>query len=217
MEISQQHGVTYSWDRDCRRKPPFTWTNWKFHRLRRKLLLMRYFVSFGMSAFILFFAGVQSSSSKLETHTAIRNRQSVQKLYGSPVSEVYRTPQNLTVTASFGSTGNLCRAHIKSGASAGITDKQLDAVLDELAPKDVRGAFKIDTFLNIICLKSSEPESSESSSKLSMELVVDPCAECSGVSDQYERVNITKHGNTNRYTSVQITFRRSECEGLETF
>jgi hypothetical protein len=122
-----------------------------------------------------------------------------------------------TITASFAPNGNLCRAHINSDADAKITDKHLNAVLDELAPKEVRGEFKMDTFLNITCIKLVKPENSTSNSSKAPapELEVDPCSECSGVSDDYERVKITKYGNTNRYSSVQITFKQPECEGLD--
>jgi hypothetical protein len=173
---------------------------------------MRCVVSFGMFV-ILFLAVVQSSSSKLETPVTTKNRDTVQKLYGRPVSEVYRTSQNLTIKASFASNGNLCRAHIASEVDSGITDTQLSAVLDELAPEDIRGKYKLGTFLNITCLKFQKPENSPSSS--SGELVVDPCSECSGVSEDYERVNITKYGNTNQYSSVHITFQRPECKALD--
>jgi hypothetical protein len=89
--------------------------------------------------------------------------------------------------------------------------------LDELAPTNVRGKHKLSTFLNITCLKLLRPENSSSNSndKPATELVVDPCSECSGLSDDYERGNITKFGNTNRYSSVQITFQRPECKGLD--
>jgi hypothetical protein len=170
-----------------------------------------------MSAFIVVLAGVQSSSSKLGTPATIQNRATVQRLYGSPVSEVYRASQNLTITASFASNGNLCRAHISSDAKTGITDTQLNAVLDKLAPEDVRGKHKFSTFLNVTCLKLLKPENSapNSSGNPATELAVDPCMECSGVSDDYERGNITKYGNTNQYSSVQITVQRPECKALD--
>ena len=170
-----------------------------------------------MFAFIVFMAGAQSSSSKLGTPANIQNRETVQRFYGRPVSEIYRTSQDLTITASFASNGNLCQAHIGSDAEGGITDTQLDTVLDELAPKDARGKFKLSTFLDVTCLKSVKPENStpDSGKKPEMELIVDPCMECSGVSDDYERVNITKYGNTNRYSSVQIAFRQPGCKGLD--
>jgi hypothetical protein len=175
---------------------------------------MRYIVSFSTSI-IVFLALVQSSSSTLETRALIQNRNTVQSLYGSPVREVYRTSHDLMVTASFASNGNLCRARIHSDGGGGITDTELNPVLDELVPKNVRGEFKIGTFLNITCLKVQEPErsASNSSRKPAPKVVVDPCAECSGVSEDYERVNITKYGNTNQYRSVHVTFQRPECEG----
>ena len=178
---------------------------------------MRHIISFGMSALVVFLAVVQSSSSKPETPARIQNRDTVAGLYGHPVSEVYQTPRNLTITASFASNGNLCRAHIASDAGGEITDTQLNGILDELAPKDVRGEYKIGTFLNGTCLKLVKPENSKShaSRKSAMELVVDPCAECSGVSEDYERVSITKYGNTNQYSSAWIIFHRPECKGLD--
>ena len=186
---------------------------WKFHVLQRKLLRMKRFVSFCMFTCVLILAVVQSSSSNSGTPGRIRTRNTIQKLYGSAISEVYRTPQHLTVTASFASGGNLCRAHIQSNVDTGITDAELDAVLNELAPDDVRGKHNMSTFLNVTCLKLRKPENSNSSAK--PELAVDPCAQCSGVSDDYERANITRYGNTNEYSSVQISFNQPECKGLD--
>ena len=178
---------------------------------------MRSVVFFCVSALMVFLARVQSSSSKAGTPTIVENRDTVQRLYGSPVSETYRTPQNLTVAASFASNGNLCRAHIGSDADAVITDKQLNAVLDELVPRDVRGKYKLGTFLDVTCLKLVKPEQSTSKSgeNARPEMIVDPCAECSGVSEDYDRVNITRYGNTNQYSSVHITFHRPECKELD--
>jgi hypothetical protein len=95
----------------------------------------------------------------------------------------------------------------------GITDEELDTVLNQLAPEDVRGKHKMSTFLDGTCLKLQKPESSTSRGK--PEVVVDPCAECSGVSDDYEKAKITKYGNTNEYGSVWISFKRPECKKLE--
>jgi hypothetical protein len=55
----------------------------------------------------------------------------------------------------------------------------------------------------------------DSSRRRATELAVDPCIECSGVSDDYGRAKITKYGNTNEYSSVHITFQRPECKELE--
>src|SRR5208337_5666397 len=73
---------------------------WKFHRSRRKLLRMRCFHLFGIFAFVALLVVVPSRSSQSGTDAAIQNRDTVQRLYGRPVSEVYRTPQGLNVTAS---------------------------------------------------------------------------------------------------------------------
>ena len=74
----------------------------------------------------------------------------------------------------------------------------------------------MSTFLNITCMKFVKPEKSFSdSSKLEPELEVDPCMQCSDVSDDYERATITKYGNTNRYSSAHITFKQPECEELD--
>jgi len=73
------------------------------------------------------------------------------------------------------------------------------------------------TFLDVTCLKSLKPEksTSHSSGSTAAQLVEDPCVVCSGVSEDYERVNITKYGNTNQYSSVHITFHRPECKELD--
>jgi hypothetical protein len=174
---------------------------------------MRRITLVGTSTLIVFLAATQLSSSKLGTNPTIQDRNIVQKLYGSPVSEIYRAPQELTITASFASSGSLCRARITSDDDAGITDTQLNTVLEELAPEKVRGEFKLGTFIDRTCLKAARPKNSSPDSKV--EVVVDPCHECSGVSDDYEHVNITKYGNTNQYSSVHIAFRLPECKELD--
>ena len=47
----------------------------------------------------------------------------------------------------------ICRADIQSSVDIGITDTQLNAVLDDLAPDSVRGKHKLSTSLNMTCLK----------------------------------------------------------------
>jgi len=178
---------------------------------------MRCFHLFGIFAFVALLVVVPSRSSQSGTDAAIQNRDTVQRLYGRPVSEVYRTPQGLNVTASFASTGHLCRAHIRSDDTSGITDAQLNAVLEALAPKSVRGKYKMGTFLNITCLKARKGENStlDSGGKPAVEATVDPCAECSGVSEDYEHTNITRYGNANEYSSVWVIFHMPECKELD--
>lgn len=189
----------------------------EIHFLCRKLLRMRRVHMFGIFASVAFLVVAPSSSSQSGTGATLQNRDGVQRLYGSPVSEVYQSPQGLSITASFASSGNLCRAHIRSDDASGITDEQLNAILDKLAPESVRGKHKISTFLDGTCLKLEKAENSTSDSggKPAMKVAVDPCAECSGVSDDYEQTKITKYGDTNEYSSVWISFHRPECEDLD--
>jgi len=174
---------------------------------------MKRLVSFSLFTSVLILAVVQSSSSNSGTPVRIQTRSTIRKLYGSAISEVFRVSHHLTVTASFASGGNLCRGNIQSNVDTGITDAELDAALNELAPDAVRGKHKMSTFLNVTCLKLQKPENSNSSGK--PEIVVDPCAQCSGVSDDYERANITRYGNANHYSSVQISVNQAECKDLD--
>jgi len=78
--------------------------------------------------------------------------------------------------------------------------------LEELAPEDVGGKQKLNTFLNMTCLKRLKPESSTSETigKPPINFVVNPCRECSGVSDEYERATIRMYGNKDEYSSARI-------------
>lgn len=168
-------------------------------------------LSVGLGSSIVLFAIVQSGSTAGTPR--IQNREALQKVYGNPVSEVYRISQNLTVTAEFATNGSLCYANIE-GTEGGITDSELNAVIDQVAPDAVRGEHKLSTFLNMTCLKRVKPENSKSElkEKQPVNLDVDPCAECSGVSDDYEHAQITKLGNTNEYSSVRIKFKTRDCK-----
>jgi hypothetical protein len=50
-----------------------------------------------------------------------------------------------------------------------------------------------------------------SNSKSGSEIIPDTCAECGGVSEDYERLTITKYGNSDAYSSVNINFNQLEC------
>jgi hypothetical protein len=62
-------------------------------------------------------------------------------------------------------------------------------------------------------MKLQKPANAGPNSK--PELTVDPCAQCSGVSEDYERANITKYGNMNDYSSVWVSLTSPECRGLD--
>src|SRR5713226_6033603 len=105
-----------------------------------------------------------------------QNSTDLRQHYGNAIGEVYRTSNHLLVTAYFDEHGNICREHIESeDRGRRMTDKEVNTVLDEIAPKNERGNYKIGTFLNIICL---------------------PDNDCAGVSENYERLTISKIGNT---------------------
>src|SRR5579871_2117767 len=99
---------------------------------------------------------------------AAQSRAVLIQRYGNPIGEVYRTSNHLTVTTYFDEHGNICREHIESeNRGRRMTDKEVNTVLDEIAPKEERGKYKMGTFLNVICL---------------------PDNDCAGVSEDYERL-----------------------------
>ena len=75
-----------------------------------------------------------------------------------------------------------------------MTDKEVNAVLDEIAPKNKRGDYKMGSFLHIYC---------------------PPDNDCAGVSEDYKRLIITKIGNTNEYRYVSILYHSVECKQLD--
>ena len=126
---------------------------------------------------------------------AAQNRADLRHHYGDAVGEVYCTSNHLTVTAYFDEHGNICREHIESeNRGQRMTDKEVNTVLDEIAPKSDRGNYKIGTFLDVICL---------------------PDNDCAGVSEDYERLAIMKIGSTNEYRYVSILYHSAECRQLE--
>jgi hypothetical protein len=132
----------------------------------------------------------------LSSLAVAQNRADLKQHYGDAVGEVYRTSNHLTVTAFFDEHGNICREHIESeNRGRRMTDKEVNTVLDEIAPKDERGKYKMGTFLNVICL---------------------PDNDCAGVSENYERLAITKIGSTNEYRYVSILYHSAECRRLDT-
>lgn len=124
-----------------------------------------------------------------------QNSTDLRQQYGNAIGEVYRTSNGLMVTAYFDDNGNICREHIESeNRGRRMTDKEVNTVLDEIAPKNERGNYKIGTFLNIICL---------------------PDNDCAGVSEDYERLIITKIGSTNEYRYISILYHSAECKQLD--
>jgi hypothetical protein len=78
-----------------------------------------------------------------------QNRADLKQRYGNAIGEVYRASNGLIVTAYFDERGNICRENIESeNRGRRMTDKEVNSVLDEIAPKDERGKYKMGAFLN---------------------------------------------------------------------
>src|SRR5689334_21013124 len=115
-------------------------------------------------------------ANPFQTVASAQDRAGLKRNYGDPVGEVYRTSNGLTVTAYFDSDGNICKEHIQSeNRGKRLTDEEANGVLEDIAPKSSRGAYKIGTFLNVICL---------------------PDNDSAGVSEDYQRLAIVKIGST---------------------
>lgn len=140
-------------------------------------------------------AVVAGAIGALSSLAAAQSRTDLKQHYGDAIGEVYRTSNHLTITAYFDEHGNICREHIESeNRGVRMTDKEVNTVLDKVAPMAERGKYKIGTFLDVICL---------------------PDNDCYGTSEDYERLGITKIGSTNEYRYVSIVYHSNECEKLE--
>jgi hypothetical protein len=128
-----------------------------------------------------------------------QNRDTLRDCYGDPVDARYHTLGNLIIAPSFTKKGILCKVDITAN-NGKLSDPEVSTILAGLAPKDARGKFIIDTFLSSICLEKNDAGK--------YEVFV-----CGGVSGAYDRITITKFGNTNEYTSVNLTYRhRNGCK-----
>ncbi len=135
----------------------------------------------------------------LATLALTQSRSTLQELYGSPVDDVYRTPKGLFIKPIFAPNDALCAAHI-SAEGRTIKEAELETVLEELAPKNRRGKYIIGRFLDYTCLETNAGGQ------------ITGDHECGGVSEDYERVTITKWGNTNHYNSADVAYYRRGCK-----
>jgi hypothetical protein len=138
---------------------------------------------------------VASAVLALPLLVSAQSRTDLRQRYGNAIGEVYRTSNRLIVIAYFDEHGNICREHIESeNRGRRMTDKEVNTVLDAIVPTNERGNYKMGTFLNIICL---------------------PDNDCAGVSEDYERLAITKIGSTNEYRYISILYHSAECRQLD--
>ncbi len=120
---------------------------------------------------ILLFVLVVSISLQAQT------KEDLQKKYGQPVSESYLIRPEVIVTVTYDKTGKIQEMVIAPRPAPEIIKSKpdtikydlLDAVIDELVPKETRGKYKMGTFLNITCF---------------------PANDCWGTSKSYEKLTI---------------------------
>jgi len=96
--------------------------------------------------------------------------------YGEPVSETFIVRPGITVTATFGTNGRITEFLISPQNTAVIKSRgnslsidSVNAIIDELVPRAIRGKYLIGEFLNMVCLPEND---------------------CYGTSESYERVSI---------------------------
>jgi hypothetical protein len=135
----------------------------------------------------------------LATLALTQSRSTLQDRFGSTVGDVYRTSNGLFIKPTFAPNDALCAAHI-SAEGRTIKEAELESVLEELAPKDTRGKYIIGTFLDLTCLETNDAGQ------------ITGGHDCGGVSEDYERVTITKWGNTNDYNSADVAYYRRGCK-----
>jgi hypothetical protein len=135
----------------------------------------------------------------LATLALTQSRSTLQDRYGSPVGDVYRTSGGLFIKPTFAPNDTLCAAHITAEGRT-MKEAELETVLEELAPKDARGKYIIGTFLDYTCLETDNARQ------------ITGAHGCGGVSEDYERVTITKWGNTNDYNSADVAYYRHGCK-----
>jgi hypothetical protein len=106
-------------------------------------------------------------------------------------NNIYCTPEMLVYRTAAAKNGTVCQVRIElQFKGQQISESQMNTALNEVAPAKDRGKYVIGSFLNLYC----------------------PPENCSGVSEEYERMRITKIGGTNDYNYALISYRRDECE-----
>jgi len=135
----------------------------------------------------------------LATLALTQSRSTLQDRYGSPVRDVYRTSKGLVVKPTFAPNGSLCAVDITAEGRT-MKEAELETALEELAPKEARGKYIIGTFLNYTCVETDDAGQ------------LTGAHGCGGVSEDYERVTITKWGNTNDYNSADVVYYRRGCK-----
>jgi hypothetical protein len=107
---------------------------------------------------------------------AAQSRNELRQKYGEPVSETFIVRPDISVTATFGPGGRITEFLIApkntdliKSRGKSLSADSVNAIIDELVPRSVRGKHLIGGFVNATCLPEND---------------------CNGISDSYERVTI---------------------------
>ena len=93
-----------------------------------------------------------------------KNSEALRQQYGQPISETYLVRPGITVTATYGKSGNTCELVIRPQQSNNLTNKTtsnidydlLKGIENELAPVTERGEYVIGTFIDIVCVPGDD-------------------------------------------------------------
>lgn len=132
------------------------------------------------------------------------NSETLRQQYGQPISETFLIRPGITVTASYGKSGNVCQLVIKpkepedliKSVSDTINYKLLKELEDELVPVPERGKQKINGFVNLLC---------------------PPKNDCFGTEESWQNVEIYTNSGKNGANYDVIGWTRSECGSKASF
>jgi hypothetical protein len=122
-----------------------------------------------------------------------QSREELRRKYGEPVSETFVARPGITVTATYGTNGRIAEllispentALIKS-RGATLSRESVDAIIDDLVPRSIRGKYLIAGFVNAACIPEND---------------------CNGTSVGYEKISIYYNAATEgrvHYAVVQL-------------
>jgi len=104
---------------------------------------------------------------------------------------------DIKLTVTYAKSGDVCEMLIKpasetqNGKPSLLKSQPLNEVIDELVPKEQRGAYLMGTFVNIICL---------------------PNDDCGGTDETYQRLSIFRNGGIDAHRYASIHWKRDVCK-----
>jgi hypothetical protein len=129
--------------------------------------------------------------------------QTLQKGYGTPISETNRVRPGVVASARYGASGRACAIVVEpeqphcplNNPKNTIGDyRQAVAILKELVPETERGQYVIGGFVNIFCLSAD--------------------TDCFGVNEDWQKLTIFRSGSNDRQHYATIQWKRDECQGI---